>query len=428
MSMNETPSSERVQIGFFGRRNAGKSSVINALTGQSLSVVSSVPGTTTDPVRKAMEIHGLGPCVVIDTAGLDDTGELGLLRVKKTRDMMERIDLAVIVIGDGRIEPEEEELRSWFRDKKIPFILCFNKQDLGLPVHMPDGSISVSAKTGAGFDELTAAIRARAKEKIRTAGMLDDLVSEKDTVVMVIPMDAEAPKGRIILPQQMVLHELLLHHATACVCQTEELADVLTEHPHPRMVITDSQAFYKVKDIVPDDVPLTSFSILMARYRGYLRAAVQGVQEIEKLQEGDTVLIAEGCTHRRTCGDIGSVKIPALLEKYTGKKLHIALSSGSTMQEDLSGCALVIHCGGCVLNDREMASRRNHAIEQGTPITNYGIAVAYMRGILGRSLRMLPEFEALADEMPDKDIQQGNANALPEEEIPHGNAGNEEGL
>ncbi|MCC6095130.1 MAG: [FeFe] hydrogenase H-cluster maturation GTPase HydF [Eubacterium sp.] len=405
MSMNETPSSERVQIGFFGRRNAGKSSVINCLTGQSLSVVSSVPGTTTDPVRKAMEIHGLGPCVVIDTAGLDDTGELGLLRVRKTRDMMERIDLAVIVIGDGRIAPEEEELENWFREKKIPFILCFNKQDLGTPENMPADALSVSAKTGAGFDALTAAIRERAKAKIQTAGMLDDLISEKDTVVMVIPMDAEAPKGRIILPQQMVLHELLLHHATACVCQTEELADVLEQHPHPRMVITDSQAFYQVRYIVPEDVPLTSFSILMARYRGYLGAAVQGVREIEKLQDGDTVLVAEGCTHRRTCGDIGSVKIPALLEKYTGKKLQIALSSGSTMQEDLSGCKLVIHCGGCVLNDREMESRRNHAFMQGTPITNYGIAVAYMRGILGRSLRMLPEFAQLAQELPENDAQ-----------------------
>ena len=400
MSMNETPSSERVQIGFFGRRNAGKSSVINRLTGQSLSVVSDVPGTTTDPVRKAMEIHGLGPCVVIDTAGLDDVGELGALRVQKTKDMMDRIDLAVIVIGDGKISPDEKELQTRFAKKNIPVILCFNKQDLGLPVSLPEDAIQVSAETGYGFDELTHAIQVRAKEKIRTAGMLDDLIAKNDTVILVIPMDAEAPKGRIILPQQMVLHEILLHHASACVCQTEELADVLNQNPACRLVITDSQAFYRVKDIVPDNVPLTSFSILMARYRGYLKAAVEGVQEIEKLTDGDTVLVAEGCTHRRTCGDIGSVKIPALLKKYTGRKLNIEQSSGSTMKEDLSSCRLVIHCGGCVLNDREMASRRDHAISQGTPITNYGIAVSYMRGILGRSLRMLPEFSELAAKLP----------------------------
>lgn len=398
MGMNETPSSERVQIGFFGRRNAGKSSVINRLTGQSLTIVSDIPGTTTDPVRKAMEIHGLGPCVVIDTAGIDDEGELGKLRVEKTKSVMDRVDVAVLVTGDGRVTEEEQQMLAHFKEHRIPVILCFNRQDVGVPENMPEGSVLVSAKTGYGFDELTDRIKAVASAKIKTAGILDGLITEGDMFILVIPMDAEAPKGRIILPQQMVLHEILLHHAGAVVCQPEELAAAIRRNPDTRLVITDSQAFYRIKDIVPEEMPLTSFSILLARYRGSLHSAVDAAKVIDKLADGDRVLISEGCTHRRTCGDIGSIKIPALLRKYTGRELTVDLTSGSSFAEKLAPYRLVIHCGACVLNDKEMQERRRAAAAAGVPMTNYGIAAAYMRGILWRSIRCLPEYRDMTEE------------------------------
>ncbi len=392
MNMNETPSSERVQIGFFGRRNAGKSSVINRLTGQSLTIVSDIPGTTTDPVRKAMEIHGLGPCVIIDTAGIDDVGELGALRVEKTRAVMDRIDVAVLVVGDGQIREQDQEILDHFHKSGVPVILCWNRQDVAVPENMPAGSVLISAKTGFGFDALVERITKVATAKIKTAGIMEGLIEEGNTFILVIPMDAEAPKGRIILPQQMVLHEILLHHGKAVVCQPEELSAALSENPGTRLVITDSQAFYRIKDIVPEEVPLTSFSILLSRYRGCLHSAVDSVKTIDALQDGDRVLVSEGCTHKRICGDIGSVKIPALLKKYTGKELSIALSSGSTFSDDLTPCRLVIHCGGCVLNDREMQTRQALAASMGVPMTNYGIAISYMRGILWRSIRCLPEY------------------------------------
>jgi len=392
MSMNETPSSERIQIGFFGRRNAGKSSIINRLTGQNVSLVSDVPGTTADPVRKAMEIHGLGPCVIIDTAGLDDEGKLGRLRVEKTLDAMRSIDLAVIVTGDGEITEYEKELMSVFLKKKIPYIICYNKDDIFHFSFLPEDVAVVSALENRGFDHLIELIRKKASEKLKTRGLLDDIVSENDLLVLVIPMDAEAPKGRIILPQQMVMHEILLKHAKALICQPEELPDIIRMNKDISLVITDSQAFYRIMDIVLENIPLTSFSILMARYRGTLEGEVKNAAAIDNLNDGDKVLIAEGCTHRRTCGDIGSEKIPRLLRRYTGRAIEIDISSGNEFPENLKEYSLIIHCGACVLNDREMKYRMKKAMEASVPMTNYGVAVSFMRGILKRSIRMFQEF------------------------------------
>ncbi len=392
MSMNETPSSERIQIGFFGRRNAGKSSIINRLTGQNVSLVSDVPGTTADPVRKAMEIHGLGPCVIIDTAGLDDEGKLGRLRVEKTLDAMRSIDLAVIVTGDGEITEYEKELMSVFLKKKIPYIICYNKDDIFHFSFLPEDVAVVSALENRGFDHLIELIRKKASEKLKTRGLLDDIVSENDLLVLVIPMDAEAPKGRIILPQQMVMHEILLKHAKALICQPEELPDIIRMNKDISLVITDSQAFYRIMDIVPENIPFTSFSILMARYRGTLEGEVKNAAVIDNLNDGDKVLIAEGCTHRRTCGDIGSEKIPRLLRRYTGRAIEIDISSGNEFPENLKEYSLIIHCGACVLNDREMKYRMEKAMVASVPMTNYGVAVSFMRGILKRSIRMFQEF------------------------------------
>lgn len=392
MSMNETPSSERIQIGFFGRRNAGKSSIINRLTGQNVSLVSDVPGTTADPVRKAMEIHGLGPCVIIDTAGLDDEGKLGRLRVEKTLDAMRSIDLAVIVTGDGEITEYEKELMSVFLKKKIPYIICNNKDDIFHFSFLPEDVAVVSALENRGFDHLIELIRKKASEKLKTRGLLDDIVSENDLLVLVIPMDAEAPKGRIILPQQMVMHEILLKHAKALICQPEELPDIIRMNKDISLVITDSQAFYRIMDIVPENIPLTSFSILMARYRGTLEGEVKNAAAIDNLNDGDKVLIAEGCTHRRTCGDIGSEKIPRLLRRYTGRAIEIDISSGNEFPENLKEYSLIIHCGACVLNDREMKYRMEKAMAASVPMTNYGVAVSFMRGILKRSIRIFQEF------------------------------------
>ena len=372
MSMNETPSSERIQIGFFGRRNAVRRAA--------------------DPVRKAMEIHGLGPCVIIDTAGLDDEGKLGRLRVEKTLDAMRSIDLAVIVTGDGEITEYEKELMSVFLKKKIPYIICYNKDDIFHFSFLPEDVAVVSALENRGFDHLIELIRKKASEKLKTRGLLDDIVSENDLLVLVIPMDAEAPKGRIILPQQMVMHEILLKHAKALICQPEELPDIIRMNKDISLVITDSQAFYRIMDIVPENIPLTSFSILMARYRGTLEGEVKNAAAIDNLNDGDKVLIAEGCTHRRTCGDIGSEKIPRLLRRYTGRAIEIDISSGNEFPENLKEYSLIIHCGACVLNDREMKYRMEKAMEASVPMTNYGVAVSFMRGILKRSIRMFQEF------------------------------------
>lgn len=393
MSLNDTPSGERVHIGFFGRRNAGKSSLVNAVTGQELAVVSDVLGTTTDPVYKAMELLPLGPVEIIDTPGFDDTGALGELRVKKTRQILAKTDIAVLVVdsADGICECDSE-LIGLFREKEIPYIIAFNKSDNAVLSDIPENGIAVSARDKTNIHELKERLAAMSKGTFSDRRIVGDLLTPGSTVILVTPIDAAAPKGRMILPQQQTLRDVLDADSMALVTKEFQLEEALRSlSSPPAMVITDSQAFAVVSKIVPEEVPLTSFSILMARYKGFLRTAVHGAAAIKKLRDGDTVLISEGCTHHRQCGDIGSVKLPALLEKTTGKKLRIELSSGRDFPQDLSEYALVIHCGGCMLNEREMISRRKTAEAQGVPFTNYGIALASMNGILRRSLSVFPE-------------------------------------
>ncbi len=396
MSLNDTPSGERIHIGFFGRRNAGKSSLVNAVTGQELAVVSDVRGTTTDPVYKAMELLPLGPVEIIDTPGYDDEGALGELRVKKTRQILAKTDIAVLVVdsSDGET-PVEAELKELFRERDIPFITVLNKSDISGVSASGDDTVIVSAKQGTGINELKERIAALAGNSAKERHIVADLLSPGDMVVLVTPIDAAAPKGRMILPQQQTLRDILDADAMAAVTKEFQLEQTLEKLVcPPRMVITDSQAFGYVSRIVPENVPLTSFSILMARYKGFLETAVRGAAAISRLRDGDTVLISEGCTHHRQCGDIGSVKLPALLKKYTGKELDIQLSSGRDFPEDLSRFGLVIHCGGCMLNEREMVYRRTSAEQQGVPFTNYGIAIACMNGILRRSLGIFPDLAA----------------------------------
>lgn len=396
MSLNDTPSSERVHIGFFGRRNAGKSSVVNAVTGQELSVVSDVRGTTTDPVTKAMELLPLGPVVIIDTPGFDDEGALGELRVRKTRQILNRTDLAVLIVdGTVGITDTERSLTDIFSEKKIPYITVYNKSDIAEKRVCGSNEITVSALTGENIHELKERIAAAAKLPSEESRIIGDMLEIGDIAVLVTPIDSSAPKGRMILPQVQTIRDILDADAVPVVTKETQLAEALQKlAAKPKMVITDSQAFAMVSKIVPESIPLTSFSILMARYKGFLVTAVKGAAAIKSLKDGDTVLISEGCTHHRQCGDIGSVKLPALLKKYTGKTLNIALSSGRDFPEDLSGYSLVIHCGGCMLNEREIGFRRRSAEDQGVPFTNYGIALALMNGILKRSLGIFPELSA----------------------------------
>lgn len=392
MSLNDTPSGERVHIGFFGRRNAGKSSVVNAVTGQELSVVSDVKGTTTDPVTKAMELLPLGAVVIIDTPGFDDEGDLGELRVKKTKQILNRTDIAVLVIDStvGMTETENQLVRL-FKDKDIPYIIAYNKSDILNKSVDSENEISISAVDKTNIQELKEKIAALVRTDNSGKRIVGDLISEEDVIVLVTPIDEAAPKGRIILPQQQTLRDILDAGAIAAVTKEFQLAATLKKlSSKPKMVITDSQAFAMVSKIVPEDIPLTSFSILMARYKGFLETAVAGAAAIPMLKDGDSVLISEGCTHHRQCGDIGSVKLPALLKKTTGKNLNICLTSGREFPEDLSPYSLVIHCGGCMLNEREVAYRRKTAEDQEVPFTNYGIALAYMNGILKRSLEIFP--------------------------------------
>lgn len=393
MSLNDTPSGERVHIGFFGRRNAGKSSVVNAVTGQELSVVSDVKGTTTDPVAKAMELLPLGAVVIIDTPGFDDEGDLGELRVKKTKQILNRTDIAVLVIDStvGMTETEHQLVRL-FKDKDIPYIIAYNKSDILNKSVGSENEISISAADKTNIYELKEKIAALVRTDNSGKKIVGDLISEEDVIVLVTPIDEAAPKGRIILPQQQTLRDILDAGAIAAVTKEFQLEATLKKLiSKPKMVITDSQAFAMVSKIVPEDIPLTSFSILMARYKGFLETAVAGAAAIPMLKDGDSVLISEGCTHHRQCGDIGSVKLPALLKKTTGKNLNICLTSGREFPEDLSPYSLVIHCGGCMLNEREVAYRRKTAEDQEVPFTNYGIALAYMNGILKRSLEIFPD-------------------------------------
>ena len=390
--MNDTPSSERIHIGFFGRRNAGKSSVVNAVTGQELSVVSDVKGTTTDPVTKAMELLPLGPVVIIDTPGFDDEGALGELRVRKTKQILNRTDLAVLIVdGTVGLTDTEQQLIGIFKGKDIPYLTVYNKSDIAEKRVCQDNEFEVSALTGENIYELKERIAALAKLPSQEKRIVGDLLSAGDMVVLVTPIDESAPKGRMILPQVQTLRDVLDANAMAVFTKEHQLAETLGKlSSPPKMVITDSQAFAIVSKIVPETVTLTSFSILMARYKGFLETSVKGAAAIKALKDGDTVLISEGCTHHRQCGDIGSVKLPALLKKTTGKELNIELSSGREFPEDLSKYSLVIHCGGCMLGEREMTYRRKSAEDQNVPFTNYGIALALMNGILKRSLGIFP--------------------------------------
>ncbi len=393
MALNDTPTANRLHIGFFGRRNAGKSSVVNAVTGQELSVVSDVLGTTTDPVMKAMELLPLGPVMIIDTAGIDDEGELGALRVKKTRQVLNKTDVAVLVVdGTLGLSESDRELLELFRKKELPHIVVYNKADMGSTVEIAENSISVSAKTGVGIHELKERIGTLAKVEDMRLRIVGDLLNEGDIAVLVTPIDSAAPKGRLILPQQQTIRDVLEAGAIAMVCKETELKITLAAlAKKPALVITDSQAFAAVASDTPEDVPLTSFSILMARYKGFLSEAVNGAAAIDRLRDGDKVLICEGCTHHKQCDDIGSVKIPRWLKEYTGKELDITNTNGTEFPEDLSPYALVIHCGGCMLTEREVKYRMKCAVDAGIPFTNYGTAIAHIKGVLRRSVGMFPD-------------------------------------
>ena len=378
MGLQDTPSAERVQIGFFGCRNAGKSSLVNAVTNQEMAVVSPVKGTTTDPVTKAMELLPLGPVLIIDTPGIDDEGGLGAQRVKRTKQILNRIDCAVLVVDSvaGKTKADEE-LLSLFQEKQIPFLVAYNKSDLQMPVLSKENEVAVSALEKTGIEELKERIAALGKENQKERMLVRDLVKAEDLVVLVTPIDSSAPKGRLILPQQQTIRDLLEADAIPVVTKENTLKTTLESlAKKPAMVITDSQAFAQVSKDTPLDIPLTSFSILMARYKGFMEGAVQGVAAIETLQDGDKVLICEGCTHHRQCEDIGAVKIPRWLRQHTGKKLELVHTSGKDFPEDLSPYRLVIHCGGCMLNEREVAYRQKCAADAGIPFTNYGIAIA----------------------------------------------------
>lgn len=403
MGMNQTPASERVHIGFFGRRNAGKSSIINAVTGQDLAIVSDVMGTTTDPVYKTMELLPLGPVMVIDTPGIDDEGELGALRVKKSYQVLNKTDIGVLVIDSTvGIGPQEEALVRRFREKGIPFVVVYNKCDL-LPggQHFAAGnspaehSIYVSAARNIRIQELKELIASLKPEDTHRYPLIGDLMSPGDLIVLVVPIDKAAPKGRLILPQQQTIRDILDHGGLSLVVRDTELKDALTNLRSggitPRLVVTDSQVFARVSQDTPTHIPLTSFSILFARYKGDLGTAVQGAAALDQVQDGDKILIAEGCTHHRQCDDIGTHKIPGWIRQYTGKNPEFVFTSGTEFPDDVSGYRLVVHCGGCMLNEREMKYRTACCRDQGVPITNYGILIAQVTGILRRSLEPFPD-------------------------------------
>mgnify|MGYP005757724971 FL=1 len=423
MGLNETPSAARAHVGFFGRKNAGKSSVMNAVTGQDLSVVSPVGGTTTDPVQKAMEILPLGPVVLLDTPGLDDEGELGSLRVKKSLQALNKTDAAVIVIdGTKGAGTEDLELMERVRGKKIPFLVALNKADL-VPEREREriassvqkaGEIKggkplapvlwVSAKTGEGIEELKETLARAASSGKEERPLVRDLIRPGDPVFLVIPIDSSAPKGRLILPQQQTIRDILDGDGIVTAVKETGLSEALRKAgTKPALVITDSQAFRTVAAQTPEEIPLTSFSILFARYKGNLEDAVRGVRALDGLRDGDRVLIAEGCTHHRQCGDIGTVKLPAWIRRHTGRELSFSFVSGTEFPEDLSGYALAVHCGGCMLNGREMKYRLACARDQGVPMTNYGILIAHVNGILKRSVRPFPDIYRLLADAPEGD-------------------------
>ena len=400
MSMNEMPAAERVHISFFGCRNAGKSSLVNAVTGQAVSVVSEVKGTTTDPVSKTMELLPLGPVVITDTPGFDDAGGLGSLRVERTRQILRRTDLAVLVADStAGLQETDRELLRLFGERNIPFLVAMNKQDLCRTVPEDDRTVAVSALTGEGIRELKERMARLLPGRAAEKRLIADLVRPADCVVLVCPIDESAPKGRLILPQQHAIRDLLEAGALPLVTRETELPDALSALASPpRMVVTDSQAFRAVAPRVPEEIPLTSFSILMARYRGFLETAVRGVAALRSLRDGSRVLMAEGCTHHRQCNDIGTVKIPRWLREHTGRAIEIDTCSGPDFPEDLSPYAAVIHCGGCMITEKEVQARREMAEAQGVPFTNYGLVIAHITGVLERSLRLFPEIHALIGE------------------------------
>ena len=405
MGMNETPSADRVHIGFFGRRNAGKSSIVNKVTGQELAVVSDVKGTTTDPVSKAMELLPMGPVVIIDTPGIDDEGYLGELRVLKAKQVLNRVDVAVLIVDAtvGKTSVEEELIRI-FKEKEIPYLVVYNKADL---LKTKDGnqfssenklnqdaeqSIYASAVTGQNIYELKERIASLAVTDELKLRLVGDLLEPSDFAILVVPIDKAAPKGRLILPQQQTIRDVLEAGAAAIVIKEDELSNTLeTLGKKPKLVITDSQVFARVSEETPEDIWLTSFSILFARFKGNLKTAAAGAAALDRLKDGDKILISEGCTHHRQCDDIGTVKLPRWIRNYTGKKLEFEYSSGRDFPEDVTKYSLIVHCGGCMLNEREMRYRQKCALDQEIPITNYGIAIAYMQGILKRCVEMFPD-------------------------------------
>lgn len=396
MEKNNTVSSERTHIGIFGLRNVGKSSIINSITNQNIAIVSDTLGTTTDPVKKTMELLPLGPVVIIDTPGIDDVGELGMQRIKKTKQVLNQVDIALLIVdATVGLTIECEDLISSFKEKNIPYLIVYNKSDLldSIP-NSENNKVYVSAKTNLNIDLLKDKIASFAKKENKK--ILSDIVSSGDIVVLVIPIDEAAPKGRLILPQQQVLRELLEIGATSVVSTDINLKDTLNSlSVKPKLVITDSQAFGRVNKIVLEDILLTSFSILFARYKGNLETLIKGVKAIDNLSDGDTVLISEGCTHHRQCNDIGSVKIPNWLKNYTNKNINFEFTSGTEFPEDLSKYSVIIHCGGCMINEREMHYRLNYSKQNNIPITNYGITIAQIHGILKRSLEPFEERKIL---------------------------------
>lgn len=398
MSLNAVVSAERPHIGFFGLRNAGKSSLVNAVTGQALAVVSDIKGTTTDPVKKAMELLPLGPVVIIDTPGLDDEGDLGAMRVEKARQILAQTDIAVLVTDSAQgLSSPEKELVDLFEEKKLPYLIACNKADLleGRGP-LPEKGVYVSALTGEGVGELKEKLGTLLKQEKNEKRIVADLLQPGDLAVLVMPIDEAAPKGRLILPQQQAMRDILDARCTFAACQPEELKELLSGlGKKPKLIITDSQAFGRVAKDTPDDVMLTSFSILFARYKGDLEALVRGAAKLASLQDGDKVLISEGCTHHRQCGDIGTVKLPGWIREFSKAQPEFHFTSGGEFPADLEQYALIVHCGGCMLNEKEMQHRLARAKAAGVPMVNYGVAIAQMHGILGRSLAPFPALQAL---------------------------------
>ena len=407
MGINQTPASERVHISFFGKRNAGKSSVINAVTGQDLAIVSSVMGTTTDPVYKTMELLPLGPVMVIDTPGIDDEGELGALRVRKSYQVLNKTDIAILVIDSTAGKGEEElELIHRFHKKGIPYLIVYNKIDLlstekikDLAMSVRAGEVLVSASDGMNIQELKEKIASLKPEDTHKYPLIQDLIKPLDLVILVVPIDKAAPKGRLILPQQQTIRDILERGALSLVVRDTELKSTLdhflAQGVCPKLVVTDSQAFARVSKAVPENITLTSFSILFSRYKGELEIQLKGIAALSSIEDGDRILIAEGCTHHRQCGDIGTCKMPEWIRNYTGKKPVFEFTSGTEFPDDVSSYKMVVHCGGCMLNEREMKYRIACCQDQGVPITNYGILIAQVTGILKRSLGPFPEMQKL---------------------------------